>query len=106
MTGPKVFVCDGIVPHSKVDFTGPKGVLECDGIVPHSCAGKTLQSCCLMLNFKSEDLVFYSVQCIYSHVYATNENEVVICHSGESGHFLSLFSSAISSVFTVVCCNL
>ena len=78
MTGPKVFVCDGIVPHSKVDFTGPKGVLECDGIVPHSCAGKTLQSCCLKLNFKSEDLVFYSVQCIYSHVYAANENEVVI----------------------------
>ena len=35
--GPKgVLECDGIVPQSEVDFTGPKGVLECGGIVTHS----------------------------------------------------------------------
>ena len=54
----KVFVCDATGPHSEVDLTGPKGVLECDGIVPHSCAGKTLQSYCLKLNFVMEDFVF------------------------------------------------
>ena len=50
--------------------------------------------------------VFYGFQCIYSHLYAANENEAVIFHSGESGHFLYLFSSSFSSVFAVVCRNL
>ena len=31
--GPEVFVRDGTVPRSAVDFTGPKGVLQSGGIV-------------------------------------------------------------------------